>query len=83
MDELRRLAAVFGAHMIVETDRSVARAVARVAARCKSTYIIMGTPHIRRRFGRPQRSLADEIVARDPSLDVVLVGDPQPTSNVR
>ena len=35
VDELRRLAAVFGAHMIVETDRSVARAVARVATRLR------------------------------------------------
>jgi len=76
VDELRRLAAVFGAHMIVETDRSIARAVARVAARCESTYIVMGTPHLRRRFGRPERSLVDEIVAGDPHLDVVLVGDP-------
>jgi two-component system, OmpR family, sensor histidine kinase KdpD len=79
VDELRRLAAVFGARMIVETDRSVARAVARVATRCRSTYIVMGTPHLRQRFGRPARSLVDEIVAGDPSLDIVLVGDPQPT----
>ncbi len=53
VEELRRLAAVFGAHMIVETDRSVARAVARVAARCQATHIVMGTPHPRQRFGRP------------------------------
>jgi two-component system sensor histidine kinase KdpD len=77
VDELRRLAAVFGAHMIVETDRSVARAVARVASRCESTHIVMGTPHPRQRFGRPGRSLVDEIVASDPGLDVVLVGDRQ------
>lgn len=78
VNELRRLAAVFGAQLIVETDRSVARAVARVANRCQSTHIIMGTPHLRRRAGRSARSLVDEIVASDPSLDVVLVGDPQP-----
>jgi two-component system sensor histidine kinase KdpD len=77
VDELRRLAAVFGAHMIVETDRNVARAVARVAARRGSTQIIMGTPHLRQRLGRPAGTLVDEIVAADPSLDVVLVGDPQ------
>ena len=43
-----------------------------------STHIVMGTPHLRQRFGRPRWSLVDEIVAGDPSLDVVLVGDSQP-----
>jgi two-component system sensor histidine kinase KdpD len=78
--ELRRLAGVFGAHMIVETDRSVAQAVSRVATRRGSTYIIMGTPHLRQRLGRPAGTLVDEIVADDPSLDLVLVGDPQPNN---
>jgi len=78
VDELRRLAAVFGAPLIVETDRNLARAVARVASRCQSTHIIMGTPHLHRRLGQPAPSLVDEIVARDPSLDIVLVGDPRP-----
>jgi two-component system sensor histidine kinase KdpD len=77
VDELRRLAAVFGGHMLVETDRSVARAVGRVAIGQGTTHIIMGTPHLRERLGRPQRSLVDEIVARDPGLDLVLVGDPR------
>jgi len=77
VDELRRLAAVFGKQLIVETDGSVAEAVARVATRCQSTHIIMGVPHLRRRFGRPARSLVDEIVANDQSLDIVLVADPQ------
>ena len=76
--ELRRLAAVFGAHMIVESDRSVAQAVSRTAARRGSTYIIMGRPHLRQRLGRPAGTLVDEIVASDPRLDVVLVGDAQP-----
>jgi K+-sensing histidine kinase KdpD len=78
IDELRRLAAVFGAHMIVEADRSIARAVARVAAARGTTFIIMGTPHLHQRLGRPASTLVDEIVADDPSLDVVLVGDQKP-----
>lgn len=77
VDELRRLAVVFGAQLIVESDRSVARAVARVAARQEATHVVMGTPHPQRRFGRPGGTLVDEIVAGDPSLDIVLVGDPQ------
>jgi two-component system sensor histidine kinase KdpD len=76
VDELRRLAAVFGAHMIVETDPSVAQAVARVATRCQSTYIVMGTPHLHKRFGRVSKSLVDEILAATPGLDVALVADP-------
>jgi two-component system sensor histidine kinase KdpD len=81
-DELRRVAAVFGAHMIIERGRNVADAVARVATIRTSTFIVMGTPHLRRRFGRLERSLVDEIVAGDPQLDVVLVGDrrPEPSS---
>jgi len=81
VDELRRLAAVFGAHMIVETDHNIARAVARVVSQRGTTQIVMGTPHLRQRFGRPGRSLVDEIVAGDPSLDIALVGDPQPNQN--
>jgi two-component system sensor histidine kinase KdpD len=82
VDDLRRLAAVFGAHLIVESDRSVAQAAARVARERGSTHVVMGTPHLRRHFGRPERSLVDEIVAGDPSLDLVLVGDPQPKPGV-
>jgi two-component system sensor histidine kinase KdpD len=82
VNELRRLAAVFGATLIVETDRNLARAVARVATRCQSTHIIMGTPHLHRRLGQPVPSLVDEIVARDSSLDIVLVGDAPPNPRV-
>jgi len=74
VDELRRLAAVFGAHLVVERDSSVAQAVARVVAERGSTYIVMGTPGLRRRFGRLGPSLVDEILAAAPDLDMALVG---------
>jgi two-component system, OmpR family, sensor histidine kinase KdpD len=80
VDELRRLAAVFGAQLIIETDSSIARAVTRVAVSHGTTHIVMGTPHPHQRFGRPGRSLVDEIVTRHPGLDLVLVGDPQPSN---
>jgi two-component system, OmpR family, sensor histidine kinase KdpD len=76
VEDLRRTAAVFGAQLIVESDHSVARAVKRVAARRGSTCIVMGTPSLRHRFGHPERSLVDEIVSGDPTVDIVLVGDP-------
>jgi len=56
----------------------VARAVALVAGRCGTTHVVMGVPHLRRRFGRPALSLVDEIVAARPSLHIGLVGDPRP-----
>ena len=76
MDDLRRLAAVFGAHLIVEPDRDVARAVLRVAERQSTTHIVMGVPHPPRLFGRPRRSLVDEIAVQAPSMHFALVGDP-------
>lgn len=78
VDDLRRLAAVFGAHLMVETDHSVAEVVRRVAARCGSTFIVMGTPRPHPRFGHQGRSLVDEIVSGDPALDIVLISSPRP-----
>ncbi len=78
VDDLRRLAAVFGAHLIVERDRNIARAVTRVAERCGLTHVVMGIPHPRRLLRRPGRSLVDRIVAAGPSLHIALVGDPPP-----
>ena len=81
VDDLRRLAAVFGTQLLVERDRDVARTVKRVADRRATTHIIMGIPHLRERFGRHRRSLVDEIVAAAPSLNLALVGDPPPASS--
>lgn len=41
----------------------------------------MGIPHLHRRFGVPQRSLVDKLVARAPTLQLALVGDKQPTDS--
>jgi len=78
IDDLRRLGAVFGAHLTVEHDDNVARTIGNVARRSQTTHIVMGVPHLRQRFGRPQRSLVDEIVAITPTLHIALVGDPPP-----
>lgn len=83
VEELRRLAVVFGAQLIVEADRSVSRAVARVVADRRSTHIIMGTPHLHERFGRRAPSLVDELVAANPRLDILLVGDPHDAPSAR
>jgi K+-sensing histidine kinase KdpD len=72
VDDLRRLAAVFGAQLMVDQDRDIARAVLRVTARAGTTHLVM-----HKRFGIRQRSPVDEIVERAPTLQLVLVGDPQ------
>ena len=78
-DDLRRLAAVFGAGLVVESDSDIARAVLRTAERLGTTHIVMGVPHLRKRIGIPQRSLVDKIVETAPTLQLALVGDPEPS----
>jgi len=76
VDDLRRLATVFGAELIVERDRDVPRAVTKVVERRGTTHIVMGIPHPNRRFGRLQPSSLDELAASVPTLQFALVGDP-------
>lgn len=76
IDDLRRLAAVFGTHLIVERDRDIARAVKRVSDRQTSTHVVMGVPHPHGRLGRWRPSLVDEIVRASPAMHIALVGDP-------
>ena len=79
INDLHRLAAVFGAELIVERDRDIAHAITRVAKRSGATHVVMGMPHLRQRLGLRRPSLVDKIVADDPTLQLALVGDPQPT----
>jgi two-component system sensor histidine kinase KdpD len=79
VDDLRRLAAVFGAKLIVEHDRDIAHAVLRTAERLGTTHIVMGVPHLRKRLGIPQRSIVDKIVETAPTLQLALVGDLEAT----
>ncbi len=79
VDDLRRLAAVCGAELIVEKDRDIAHAVLRTAERMAITHIVMGVPHLRKRLGVPQRSIVDKIVETAPTLQLALVGDLEAT----
>lgn len=83
VDDLRRLATVFGAQLMVEHSRDVAQAVTQVADRLSATHVVMGVPHLRRRFGRAEPSLVDAIVAASPSLHVALVGEPASPGRAR
>jgi two-component system, OmpR family, sensor histidine kinase KdpD len=79
VDDLRRLAAVFGAELIVEKDRDIAHAVLRTVNRLGTTHIVMGVPYLRKRLGVPQRSIVDKIVETAPTLQLALVGDLEAT----
>ena len=76
LENLRRLGAVFGAGLLVEQDRNLLEAVMRVVRRCGTTHVVMGIPHLHKRFGIPQRSLVDRLVELAPTLQLALVGDP-------
>src|SRR5271165_1552997 len=75
VDDLRRLAAVFGAQLLIEHGHNLAQVVTSVAEDHGTTHIVMGVPHLRRRFGLARPTLVDEIVAQAPTLHLALVGD--------
>jgi len=75
VDDLRRLAAVFGAQLLIEHGRNLAQVVTSVAEDHGTTHIVMGVPHLRRRFGLARPTLVDEIVEQAPTLHLALVGD--------
>ena len=75
LEELRRLAGVLGAHLMVEEDDDVARAAARVGKQRGTTYVIMGRPDPSRGLGRLRESLAERVMRYMPGVDVRIVGD--------
>jgi two-component system, OmpR family, sensor histidine kinase KdpD len=81
-DDLRRLAAVFGAQLIVEHDYDIAQAVTGIG-RFGPTHIVMGVPHLRTWLGMRQPSLVDQIVAKAPTLESALAGRPTTTARHR
>ena len=76
VDDLRRLATVFGAELMVERDGDIAHGVVQAVERVRATHVVMGIPHLRTRLGLTQPSLVDRIVAEAPQLQLALVGDP-------
>jgi two-component system sensor histidine kinase KdpD len=76
LEALRRLAAVLGAHVLVERGDDVAEAVRRVAAERGTTYVLMGTPRPRnalQRLARP--ALPIQLIQLLPGVDVRIVAD--------
>jgi two-component system sensor histidine kinase KdpD len=75
LESLRRIAAVLGAHLVVEQADDLVDAVVRVARQRGTTYIFMGAPAARRGLGRLAEPVAARLVRALPDIDVRLVAE--------
>ena len=72
---LRQLASLLGARLIVEESDEVARTVAAVARRQRSTYILMGRSRPARGLARLRTPLPQQLLELLPGVDVRIVAD--------
>jgi len=75
LEALRELASVLGAHFLVEESDEVARAIADVARRRGTTYVLMGKSRQARGLARLRTPLAQQIMELAPGVDVRIVAD--------
>jgi two-component system sensor histidine kinase KdpD len=75
LESLRRLVSMLGARLHVEEGEDVAAVAIRVAHAQRSTYLLMGPPSGKRRFGMGEPLLM-RIVRGLPGVDVRVVSDP-------
>jgi len=75
LEAMRRLAAVLGAHLLVEEGDDVAETAIRVARERGTTYVLMGTPAPRRGLRRLRESLTTRLLRGLPGVDVRIVAD--------
>lgn len=75
MGALRQLASVLGARLILQESDDVAVAVAEVARRQKTTYILMGAARPARRLARLRTPLAQRLMELLPGVDVRIVAN--------
>jgi two-component system sensor histidine kinase KdpD len=72
---LRQLASVLGARLIIEESDAVPEAVAEVAHRQRSTYILMGRSRPARGLARLRTPLPQRLMELLPGVDVRIVAD--------
>ncbi len=72
---LRQLASLLGARMIVEESDEVAHAVADVARRQRTTYVLMGRARPARGLGRLRTPLPQRLMELLPGVDVRIVAE--------
>ena len=75
LQALRELASVLGAHLLIEDADDVPRAIADIARRRGSTYILMGKPRAARGLARLRTPLAARLMELAPGVDVRIVAD--------
>jgi two-component system sensor histidine kinase KdpD len=75
LEDLRRLAAVLGADLLVEEHDDVAAAAARVARHRGTTNVLLGTPSAGRGLGRLREALPMRLARLLPEVDVRIVAD--------
>ncbi|MDP9133294.1 MAG: histidine kinase [Actinomycetota bacterium] len=77
LEELRRLASILGANLIVEEGDDVADTAARIATDRGTTYLLIGQPHPRGPLSRLQEPLTDRLIRKLPGVDLRIVADPR------
>jgi two-component system sensor histidine kinase KdpD len=75
LEALRRLAAVLGAHVIVEEGDDIVAVAARVAAERGTTYVFIGEPRSARGLRRFGESLPERLLRKLPGVDIRIVVD--------
>jgi two-component system sensor histidine kinase KdpD len=76
LEALRRLASVFGAHLLIEHGTDVAQVTQRIAEERGTTYVLMGTPKPRGALHRlTQPTLPFRLLALLPGIDLRIVAD--------
>jgi two-component system, OmpR family, sensor histidine kinase KdpD len=75
LEALRRLAAVLGAHLLIEEGDDVAEVAARVARERGTTYVLIGAPSGRRGLRRWSEPLHDRLLKLLPGVDLRIVAD--------
>jgi two-component system sensor histidine kinase KdpD len=72
---LRQLASVLGVHLLSEESDDVPRAIAEVAHRRGTTYILIGRARPARGLGRLRRPLVQQLIELLPGVDIRIVAD--------
>ncbi|MGA9635338.1 MAG: histidine kinase [Solirubrobacterales bacterium] len=75
LDAIGRLAAVLGAHLLVEEGDDVAQTVKEVAEEKGSTYVLIGTPSPRTGLDRFRLALPTRLIEALPGVDLRVVAD--------
>jgi two-component system sensor histidine kinase KdpD len=77
LEELRRLASILDADLIVEQGDDVADTAARIATDRGTTYLLIGQPHPRGALARVREPLTDRLIRKLPGVDLRIVADPR------